>query len=71
MATTNIDTSAAGPAEIRVEGMGQSREHSLPDQIAADRYSKAEAAAASNTLAGVRFFRIKRGGAVNLHRGNE
>jgi hypothetical protein len=63
--TTNISTNAQGPSRAAGD-RGSMEQHPLPDQIAADKYLKANAAAAANPMAGVRHFKIRRGGAVNF-----
>ena len=68
--TSNISDNAQGPVRARGD-QGSMEQHSLPDQIAADKYLKANAAVAAGPLAGIKRFKIKRGGAMNLHRGGE
>lgn len=55
-----IEENAAAPRQISVDGQSVS-EHSLPDQIAADRYLQEKAAATSRKLP-VGRFRIRPGG---------
>ncbi len=59
--TDTIAENAAGPRKMEADGM-VAEQHSLPDQIAADKYAKGQAAAASGGI-GVRFLRIKAPGA--------
>ncbi|MGD0898390.1 MAG: hypothetical protein ABR915_11180 [Thermoguttaceae bacterium] len=48
---SSLLNSAGGPGEVRVEGMGQSREHNLRDQLAV---FNALASAAAGPRAGIR-----------------
>jgi hypothetical protein len=56
MADPQISTSDPGPKAVAVAGMGQSEEFSLADQIARDKYIRANAA---GTVPGG-FFGIRR-----------
>ena len=62
---SNIETNAQGPSRAAGD-RGSMQQHSLPDQIAADQYLKANTAVAATPFAGIRQFKIRRGGAVNL-----
>ncbi len=63
--TSDITDNAQGPAEARGDGV-QVRQHSLPDQIAADRYLAGKGALADSTKKtfGIRFGRLVPPGAV-------
>lgn len=54
--------SATGPKRVQVAGMGESEDHSIGDQIAAAKHV-ANAAAASNPFACLRFTKINPPGA--------
>lgn len=60
--TEAIRDNAQGPAEARGDS-GSMRQHSLRDQIAADRYLASKRAQAGNLL-GIRLMRIVPPGAV-------
>lgn len=53
-----IAESAAGPKIVRVDGMGQSEEHALPEQIAAARYLANARAAGGAKGFGLRFVKM-------------
>lgn len=53
---TQISATDPGPKKVAVAGLGESEEHSLPDQIARDRYLRANQA--GSTPGG--FFGIRR-----------
>jgi hypothetical protein len=57
----SIATNAAAPKSASGDS-GSMSQHSLPDQIAADRYQKAAAAPGL----GIRLLKIRRPGAVDL-----
>lgn len=59
----SIVTSATGPKRVRVEGMGESEEHSLPDQIAAAKF-RPPAAIRSRVGAGIKVTQMTPGGAA-------
>jgi hypothetical protein len=59
----SVATSAAGPKMIRVEGMGQSEEHPLTDQIAAAKFKPLNATQ-KRVGAGIRFTKATAGGAL-------
>jgi hypothetical protein len=59
-----ITTNAIAPASASGDS-GSMSQHSLPDQIAADRYQKAAAAQAAGGL-GIKLFKIRRPGAMDL-----
>jgi hypothetical protein len=59
----SVATSAAGPKRVRVEGMGESEEHPLTDQIAAAKFKPLNATQA-RVGAGIRFVKATAGGAV-------
>lgn len=52
-----IKANAAGPKAVRGDE-AEVTQHSLPDQIAADKYQKANAAMAGGPLGGVRVGRL-------------
>ena len=53
---TNLANSASGPEQIAVEGMGQSREHKLSEQLAV---LNALSSAAAGPRAGIRRVRLR------------
>jgi len=54
-----------GPKKVSVAGMGESEEHSLADQIALDRYNRAnQAGAVRGKFFGVRVTKFRPHGAV-------
>jgi hypothetical protein len=61
----NIETSAQGPKSASFDG-GSAQAHSLPDQIAADKYVKASAALKASPL-GIRYVKLRPGGAHDLN----
>lgn len=63
--TSTIETLAALPLEIETEE-GRSKQRSLTELIAADKYLKASTAGASGSLAkkGIQFGRFRAAGAV-------
>jgi len=63
----SIKQNAAGPAKAAGD-RGSMEQHPISQQIAADRYTRANSAASASPLAGIRRFKIRRGGAVNLRR---
>ena len=58
-----IASSADGPKRIRVEGMGESEEHLLPDQIAAAKFAENRRAAPGSSGFGLRFVKLNPPGA--------
>jgi hypothetical protein len=52
-----IATNAAGPAEARSDN-SSAKQHSLQDQIAADKYLRSQQAAATTGATGLRFMRL-------------
>lgn len=60
--TDEIEANAAGPQEAQGD-QGRMKQHSLPDQIEADRYLKADDAAKTQTGRGLRFNRFRNPGA--------
>ena len=52
-----IEENASGPASASGD-IGSMQQHSLPDQIAADRFLKSQAAVADNPLRGLRFNKL-------------
>lgn len=63
----NIATSAAGPKSAKGDS-GEMQEHSLPDQIAADRYLRSTRANRRGRGLGVRFMKIVPPGASGVDR---
>lgn len=63
--TSTIEVNAAGPRRVTGDS-GSIEQHSLPDQIAADRYVASKAAAKRGGLAGVRRVRNVPPGAAGL-----
>lgn len=63
--TPDIETAAAQPKVVSVDGL-RTEEHSLQDQIAADKYLKEDAAAdaIANGKLPVQLFKFKPPGAV-------
>ena len=61
--TNTIAENAAGPARARGDST-EVQQHSLADQIAADRYLASKNAIGSGKKLGIKFFRLKAGGAV-------
>jgi len=62
--TDALAESAAGPKRVQVAGMGESEDHNLKDQIAAQRHlANATAAPGSNGF-GLRFVKLNPPGAV-------
>lgn len=59
----SVATSAAGPKRVRVEGMGESEEHPLLDQIAAAKF-RPLTATRQRVGAGIRFTQATAGGAA-------
>ena len=59
----SIAASASGPKHIAVEGMGQSSEHSLTDQIAAAKFLP-PSRVRSRIGGGIRFGKMANGGAA-------
>ena len=59
-----ISATSPGPKQIAVAGMGSSEEHSLPDQIARDRYIRANKAGKMGGFFGVRRCKFRPHGAV-------
>ena len=58
----DIQTNAAAPAKVQSDA-GSVEQHSLQDQIAADKYLNSKNAAAGTGL-GVKFVKLKASGAV-------
>jgi hypothetical protein len=64
MATkVDIETTAAQPASVRGDS-GQVNQHSLKDQIEADRYLNEKVGVTKTTHRGIYFNKIKAAGAV-------
>ncbi len=61
--SSTIATNAAGPASASGD-TGSMTQHSLPDQIEADKYLAAKTAMSSSTSVGLRFIKIKPGSAL-------
>ncbi len=59
----SVANSAQGPKRIHVEGMGESEEHPLADQIAAAKF-KPLSTTQRRVGAGIRFTKASAGGAV-------
>lgn len=59
----SIAASAAGPKHIAVEGMGQSSEHSLTEQIAAAKFLP-PSRVSRRVGGGIRFNKARAGGAL-------
>lgn len=60
----SIAESAAGPKRVRVDGMGESEDHPLTEQIAAQKHvANARAANGANGF-GLRFVKMNPPGAV-------
>ncbi|MFA5706523.1 MAG: hypothetical protein WCQ69_10690 [Bacteroidales bacterium] len=53
-----VAASAAKPKRVRVDGMGESEEHSLTDQIAADKHIANVRAASGKYGFGLRFAKL-------------
>ena len=70
MAIDDIANSANGPRQVSVSGMGESSEHSLPDQIAFDRYQRATNAQGLRGFFGCIVRKMRKPGAV-YHHGRE
>jgi hypothetical protein len=64
--TESIATSAVGPKRIRVDGMGESEEHGVEDQIAAAKYLP-PAAVRRRVGKGIKFTKASAGGTVYEH----
>jgi len=62
--TDEIIENAAGPRSATVSG-NSAQQHSLPDQIAADRYTRSQAAAKAGGP-GIKFFKIIPPGATDV-----
>lgn len=58
-----IAENAAGPARARGDST-EVQQHSLPDQIAADKYLASKNAIGSGKKMGIKFLRIKAGGSI-------
>jgi hypothetical protein len=61
--TNTIAENAAGPARARGDST-EFQQHSLPDQIAADKYLASKSAIGTGKKLGIKFLRIKAGGAI-------
>lgn len=61
--TTALTENATGPFEVEGD-QGRTRQHSLKDQIAADRYIKSKAATAAGTGLGFRILKLVPPGAA-------
>lgn len=61
--TNTIAENAAGPASASGDASSVSQ-HSLKDQIEADKYLANKSALGTNKKLGIKFFRIKPGGAI-------
>jgi hypothetical protein len=59
----SVAASASGPKRVRVDGMGESEEHPLPDQIAAAKFMPLSATR-KRVGAGIRFTVATAGGAA-------
>lgn len=57
-----IAENAAAPRRVQGDS-GSAEQHSIPDQIAADKYRRSTAASASRKLP-IRYVRVNTGGAV-------
>ena len=65
MADSQISDTDPGPKQVSVAGMGESQEHSLPDQIARDRYIRSnQAGAVPGGFFGIRRCKFRPHGAV-------
>ncbi len=58
-----ISENAQGPAMAR-EDSTEVRQHPLPDQIAADKYLSEKNAIGTGKKLGIKFIRLKAGGAI-------
>ena len=58
-----LETNAQGPAEAEVDGV-RARQHSLRDQIAADRYLRSQRSTANADSIGIRLARFQPPGAT-------
>ncbi|HUU11436.1 MAG TPA: hypothetical protein VM431_12995 [Phycisphaerae bacterium] len=58
-----IETNAQAPRRVVSDGV-EAEQHPLPAQIAADRYLSSQTAAAASASRGLRFSKIKPGGAA-------
>lgn len=62
MAASDINTNAGTPKSATIDG-NTAEQHSIPDQIEADRYAQQETAK-SNNRPGIRLFQLRNNGTV-------